>query len=189
MRQRARQVTDREIISAMLDEMDTLHLALHDAPFPYVVPLNFGYEWQDESLVFYFHCAKEGYKLRLLARDPNVCVSASRFISYAQGSVKGHLHDYRCVIARGVAENIDPRQDAQGFEHAHRLLLAHNRRDAQDVHSTAMQHIMLWRILCRAQDVTAKAEIVPHSVQEVAFAPAKADGVPLDESHIPGIKK
>ena len=96
MRQRKRQVTDKATICAMLDAMDTIHVAMHDEPFPYVVPLNFGYDWEDK-LVFYFHCAHEGYKLDLLHKNPHVCVNASSFISYAGASVKGHLHDYRSV--------------------------------------------------------------------------------------------
>lgn len=65
MRQSKRQVTDKATICAMLDAIDTIHVAMHDEPFPYVVPLNFGYDWEDK-LVFYFHCAHEGYKLDLL---------------------------------------------------------------------------------------------------------------------------
>ena len=64
MRQSKRQVTDKATICAMLDAIDTIHVAMHDEPFPYVVPLNFGYDWEDK-LVFYFHCANEGYKLDL----------------------------------------------------------------------------------------------------------------------------
>lgn len=53
MRQSKRQVTDKATICAMLDAIDTIHVAMHDEPFPYVVPLNFGYDWKDK-LVFYF---------------------------------------------------------------------------------------------------------------------------------------
>ena len=69
MRQRKRQVTDKATICAMLDAMDTIHVAMHDEPFPYIVPLNFGYHWEDK-LTFYFHCAHGGYKLELLHQKP-----------------------------------------------------------------------------------------------------------------------
>jgi nitroimidazol reductase NimA-like FMN-containing flavoprotein (pyridoxamine 5'-phosphate oxidase superfamily) len=39
---------------------------------PYIVPLFFGYKW-DEKLVLYFHCAKEGKKLDCLAKNDRVC--------------------------------------------------------------------------------------------------------------------
>ena len=181
MRQQAREVTDRRIICAMLDAMEIIHVGMHDEPAPYVVPLNFGYAFED-SLTFYFHCAQEGYKLELLAANPYVCVTAAQFISYAGGSVKGHLHDFRSVIARGVAGRIPP--ESEEFDRAHRLLLAHNHRTLQPGDAQAARHIQLWRIVCRPEDVTAKTEIVPRCIEEVPFAPAQGDGVPLDERHI-----
>ena len=183
MRQKARQVTDREIICAMLDGIDTIHLGIHDQPFPYVVPLNFGYEFGD-VLTFYFHCAHRGYKRELLERDPHVCVTASRFIAFENGSVKGHLHDYRSVIARGVARRIDPEREAEAFERAHALLLLHNGRSASEVHTTAMRAIELYRIDCLPEDVTAKAEMPPRRAEEVPLVQREGDGIPLDESHI-----
>ena len=39
------------------------------------------------------------------------------------------------------------------------------------------------------EDVTAKAESTPKSPKDVAYAPAKGDGVPLDESHILDMQK
>ena len=187
MRQKARQVTDRAIICAMLDEMDTMYLGIHDEPAPYVVPLNFGYAF-DQDLVFYFHCAKSGHKLDLLRRSPHVCVTASQFVSYAGGSVKGHMHDYRSVIARGTAQEIDVQKEPEAFYGALDRLLRHNHRDPEDADSPVTRHISMWRIVCRAEDVTAKAEIVPQTPQDVPFAPAEPDGVPMDESHILDIR-
>ena len=155
---------------------------------PYVVPLNFGYTF-DDDLVFYFHCAKAGYKLALLQKNPHVCVTASQFISYAGGSVKGHMHDYRSVIARGVAQRIDPDTEPQAFRRALTGLLVHNHRHPDDEDSPVARHIQMWRIVCKAEDVTAKAEIVPKAIQEVPFAPPIADGMPIDESHILDAKK
>ena len=183
MRQKARQVSDRAIICAMLDQMDTMYVGMHDEPYPYIVPLNFGYTF-DDDLVFYFHCAKAGYKQDLLARNPHVCVTASQFVSYAGGSVRGHMHDYRSVIARGVAQQINPDREPEAFRAALENLLIHNHRDPADADSPVVRHIQMWRIVCRAEDVTAKAEIMPKTPAEVQFAPAVADGMPIDESHI-----
>ena len=183
MRQKARQVTDRSVICSMLDGMDTIYVGISDEPAPYVVPLNFGYTFEND-LVFYFHCAESGYKLDLIKKNPHVCVTASRFISYAGGSVKGHMHDYRSVIARGKAEEIDAAKEPEAFLGALRILLEHNHRNPADADSPVTRHIRLWRIVCPAEDVTAKAEIVPKTPQDVPFAPAVADGVLLDESHI-----
>ena len=70
MRQKARQVTDRALICAMLDEMDTMFLGIHDEPAPYVVPLNFGYALEEDTLVFYFHSHRRGRSWSCWRRIP-----------------------------------------------------------------------------------------------------------------------
>lgn len=184
MRQQKREVTDRRIICAMLDKMDTIYVGMHSEPAPYVVPLNFGYELLGDELVFYYHCAKKGYKLECLGKNPYVSVTASRFISYAGGSVKGHMHDYQSVMAQGIAQEISAEQEPDAFSHALKKLLIHNHRAPEQADTPAARFIRIWRIVCRMDDVSAKAEIVPHTPEETEFAPAVGDGIPLDESHI-----
>ena len=73
MRRKDREITDRALIAGMLDMAEILHIAVKNEPFPYVVPVNFGYEWRADELTFFFHSAGEGLKLdllRLLKRDP-----------------------------------------------------------------------------------------------------------------------
>ena len=183
MRQRNREITDPAIICAMLDRMEIMYLGMNDGPAPYVVPLNFGYSL-DEDLTFYFHCAKAGHKLECLARDPNVCVTAASFISYAQQSVKGHLHDYRSIIARGVARQIDPEKEPEAFLTGMERILVHNHRDPADAATPVMKHLQIWRVACRWEDVSAKAEIPPKTADEVEFAAPLGDDLPIDDSHI-----
>ena len=52
MRRKDREVTYRELISGMLDMTEILHIAVKSEPFPYIVPVNFGYEWSGDELVF-----------------------------------------------------------------------------------------------------------------------------------------
>ena len=183
MRQKAREIRDREIISAMLDQITVLHLAVKDTTFPYVVPLNYGFEWQGDELVFYFHSAKAGMKLDLIRQDPHVCVNAADFISYAEGPYRGHLHDYRSVTANGIAEEINPETDADLFMHAHECLLRHNHRKMQPGDEAAMRYISLWQIRCPVEMVWGKAEIVPHSVDEVPFYRGPGDGTSVSDQH------
>lgn len=187
MRQKNREIKEKAMICAMLDSMEILYLGMSDGPAPYVVPLNFGYTFE-EKLVFYFHCARQGYKLDCLERDPHVCATAASFISYADASVKGHLHDYRSVIARGRAERIDPEKEPEAFRQAMEQILVHNHRDAAQADTPLMKCLQIWRVVCLPQDVSAKAEIVPKHPQDVPFAPAGGDGIAIDDSHILDIK-
>ena len=168
MRRKDREVTDRALISGMLDMAEILHIAVKNEPFPYIVPVNFGYEWCGDELVFYFHSAKTGMKLSLLRADPRVAVNAAEFVSYAEKPYRGHLHDYRSVTAFGAAEELSP--DSDVFLHAHEKLLEHNHRTMQPEDGPVMGQISLWQIRCKAEDVAGKAEIVPKTAAEIPFA-------------------
>ncbi len=55
----------------ILQRADVCRVAIHDEPAPYIVAMNFGYEAGKETAIF-FHCAVEGRKLELLARNDAV---------------------------------------------------------------------------------------------------------------------
>ncbi len=74
MRRTDRQVTDINGIREIIELCRTCHVAMCDADgSPYIVPLSFGYELENKSLALYFHCAKQGRKLDILSRRPDVC--------------------------------------------------------------------------------------------------------------------
>ncbi len=66
MRRKDREVTDINEILKIIEKCDSMTLALLDEDKPYLLPMNFGYEYENEKLVFYFHCAKQGKKLEII---------------------------------------------------------------------------------------------------------------------------
>ena len=70
MRRQDRAVDDPTIIKAFLHRCKMVTLAIHDEPFPYIVPLSYGYEVNDDGLIFYFHGAAEGHKVDLYEKNP-----------------------------------------------------------------------------------------------------------------------
>jgi nitroimidazol reductase NimA-like FMN-containing flavoprotein (pyridoxamine 5'-phosphate oxidase superfamily) len=64
---------DREELEAVLRGADACALAFALADEPYVVRLNFGYEWEGALPLLYFHCAREGRKLEMMRANPRVC--------------------------------------------------------------------------------------------------------------------
>ena len=70
MRRKDREVTDLAVIREILDKARVLRLGLNDEGCPYVVPLHYGYEMDDEGkLAFYMHGAKVGHKVDLVKAD------------------------------------------------------------------------------------------------------------------------
>lgn len=73
MRKSNREVTSHEELIAILDQCDVCRLGLSDDGQPYIVPLNFGYRWDDAGLTLFFHCAGEGRKLDIIRHNNRVC--------------------------------------------------------------------------------------------------------------------
>ena len=62
MRIKDREITDLTKITDTLRRADTIRLGLYNGPYPYVVPLSFGFEADNGNITLYFHGAKEGLK-------------------------------------------------------------------------------------------------------------------------------
>ncbi len=70
MRRKDREITDFDQMIEIINKCDVCRIALNDEGFPYIVPLNFGMDIEeDQQVVFYFHCAMEGKKLDLIRKD------------------------------------------------------------------------------------------------------------------------
>jgi nitroimidazol reductase NimA-like FMN-containing flavoprotein (pyridoxamine 5'-phosphate oxidase superfamily) len=109
MRRLERNIERMEDILSVLDHSKICHLAMVGKDnLPYVVPLNFGYEYKGSQLSLYMHCAKEGQKLDILRSNPSVCFeadSASGLISGPQAC--DFSQKYESVIAFGQADIVE----------------------------------------------------------------------------------
>jgi nitroimidazol reductase NimA-like FMN-containing flavoprotein (pyridoxamine 5'-phosphate oxidase superfamily) len=72
MRRSDREINDRELIDSLIRECDVCRLAFAAADVPYIVTMNFGFSAGDKR-VLWFHCAPEGRKLDLMAKNNRVC--------------------------------------------------------------------------------------------------------------------
>lgn len=72
MRRKDRQVNNVPDIELIISRCDVCRIAFADKNTPYIVTMNFGYCQGDPSC-FYFHCAPEGRKIDLIARNNYVC--------------------------------------------------------------------------------------------------------------------
>ena len=68
MRRKDRAVTDRAQILDILSRCHCCRLGFQDKEEVYIVPLNFGYTESDGHLTLYFHSARQGRKIDLIAR-------------------------------------------------------------------------------------------------------------------------
>ena len=73
MRRKDREVVDQKEIMRIIDKCKVCRIAMQDKAGLYIVPMNFGYTYEDSQLVLFFHSAKEGRKISALKENRNVC--------------------------------------------------------------------------------------------------------------------
>ena len=120
MNRKDREVTDFDEILSLINSCDTIRLGIYNGEFPYVVPLSFGFEAEDNKIVFYAHCAIKGLKLDLIGENPKVCVETDAMNGYAE-TERGVTTDYRSFIGFGTAEIADDADTVKGLD----LLMQH----------------------------------------------------------------
>ncbi len=126
MRRADREITDFSEQLKIIENCDVCRLALNDDSYPYILPLNFGAEVIDGTLVLYFHGATQGKKYELIAKNPLASFEMDCKHRLDSAEEQGYctMH-YDSVIGRGVVE-ILPEEDKL---HALTVLVNHYHRD------------------------------------------------------------
>jgi len=73
MRRFDRQIKDHDEMVDILQRADVCRIAFADGTKPYIVTMLFGFLWEEEHPVLYFHSAGAGKKLEMMAVNNQVC--------------------------------------------------------------------------------------------------------------------
>ena len=109
MRRNDREVTDWNEILGIVQRCELCHIAFHGEEYPYMVPLNFGFETRDKQLFLYFHGAAEGRKHKLLRKNPKVAFVMEHMqgISGSENGIACRCSAfYESVMGEGTLEYI-----------------------------------------------------------------------------------
>lgn len=166
-----REVFDPVLIEEMLKHFHHVNIAMNDEDgYPYVVPLNYGFEIKNDKLFVYIHCMKIGKKINLLQKDARVCLEFSAFNDFPDQPYKGHRHDYRSVIAKGRLKLVDANEDLETFKRGYDLLYLCNGRPITPLESRkVMPNLYIGKIECDWNDVSAKSEFPLRTIEDVPF--------------------
>ena len=72
MRRNDREVKDKALIEQFIAKEQIIRIAFYDNGDLYIVPLNYGFIYENDKYVFYFHGAKAGRKFELSKSSPMV---------------------------------------------------------------------------------------------------------------------
>ena len=102
MRRANRETTDLNEIKKIVDECKVLRIATKDEEGLYVVPLNFGYSYENGKFTFYFHSAKEGRKIDAFKANEQVAFEMDcEHELLDAGKACGYSYKFASIIGTG----------------------------------------------------------------------------------------
>ena len=108
MRRKDREVTDQEEIQKIFDDCKVCRIGIVDEDGPYIVPMNYGYVKEEGKVILYFHGAREGKKIDLIRKNPNVGIELDYKHELAEGKIAfQYSYYYASIIGKGTASIID----------------------------------------------------------------------------------
>ena len=153
MRRMDRKIQNRGEIIDVLRRCDTVRLGINGEPFPYVVPVSFGFEDTGGGLEIYFHGAAQGFKHDLLDKNNRVCVEADIFHKYTETANGGVTALYESFIGFGTAGVVTGDEAAKGMD----LILAHCRYEGFVYDKNALKMMRIYKIVL--SEMTGKRNI------------------------------
>ena len=108
MTRREQQITDINEIIDILEKSKVVHVGMIDGDEPYVVPMNYGYIFEDGKLTLYLHGAKRGRKIDALMANPKVFFEMCCDVTPFEGDVACRYGTtYASIMGRGLASVIE----------------------------------------------------------------------------------
>ncbi|MBD3949708.1 pyridoxamine 5'-phosphate oxidase family protein [Tuanshanicoccus lijuaniae] len=160
MRRSDRLITDVEEIKTILDSVKFLHCGLFDEEYPYVVPLHYGYEYDDENdkWTFYMHGAPEGKKVDLIKQNGKVCLQIDTDVIPVDGGEVACMHGalFKSVMAFGHARLLETPEEKIA---ALQVLMTHQVGREFPFNEKMVGYVAVIKV--EVDTLTAKAKLTP----------------------------
>lgn len=140
MRREDKEVKDPGKLEEIIRSATVLRVAMFDEPYPYLVPVSFGYR----DGIFYFHSAPAGRKIELLQRNNRVGfeVEVESELMAADTPCKWSVA-YASVMGAGMAFFVE---DLHEKWHALETIFRHYTSNPFEIPLSALAHVALIRI-------------------------------------------
>lgn len=155
MRRKDREITNIDEKLEIIDSCKVFRLGLSQNNMPYIVPLNFGYDYNNGELVLYFHCAKDGRKIDIIKENPDVCIEMDTGHELIEGTLDCEYgYGFKSIIGEGVCYIIDDEDEKiLGLSR----LMVHQVGGKERTHFPMLDRVIVCKVVVKS--FTAKARI------------------------------
>jgi nitroimidazol reductase NimA-like FMN-containing flavoprotein (pyridoxamine 5'-phosphate oxidase superfamily) len=152
MRRKDREITDLNSIVEIIRKCDTCRISLFDEEYPYIIPMNFGFEKNGDQLMLYFHAAHEGKKIDLIKK----CNRASFEMDCSHRLITGekacdYTMEYESVCGTGIIEILEPQDRVIALKH---LMKQYSSKDNFEFSNSIVNAVTVLRL--KVNSITGK---------------------------------
>ncbi len=134
MRRKDREITDLEVIKDIISNCNIIRIGLSDNDlYPYIVPMNFGYEFNESEICFYLHGATAGRKYDLINKN-KVCSFQMDCDNVLDFEGKDATMRYRSVMGKADIEMLKDGDKKRGLD----ILMANDERTCEFDYETSI---------------------------------------------------
>ena len=141
MRRTDKEISERALMSQIIDHAQVCRLGLAMDNTPYILPVSFGFDGN----AIYFHTAKEGRKIVFLAANNRVCFEFEhgvQVVRHDSSPCKWTL-SFQSVIGYGtVLELTEPTEKLDGLNH----IMTHYSGRGWPISAKDAEDIRVWKI-------------------------------------------
>lgn len=112
MRRNEREIKELETIQTIINRCHCCRLGLVEKNRAYIVPLNFGYTYEGEKHILYFHSALEGRKIHLLQENPQASFEMDTNYKMLHHEIAcEYSAKYQSIIGHGHVHFLETKED------------------------------------------------------------------------------
>ena len=118
MRRKDRQVNGEEALREILDACQVVRIAMQDEEGLYIVPMNFGYDYENGKLALYVHSAREGRKVSAFRRNGQIAFEMDCGHELVEGNQAcQYSYRYKSIVGNGeIVELENPEDKTKGLQ-------------------------------------------------------------------------
>ena len=114
MTRREHQIFDIDKILEILEKSKVVHIGMVDGDEPYVVPMNYGYTYENEKLTIWLHGATTGRKLDIIRKNPKVFFEMEcDLVPFDCDVACKYGLSYSSLMGKGIATIIENSEEKQ----------------------------------------------------------------------------
>ncbi len=99
-------------IQDIVASCEVIRLGFIDSGEVYIVPLNFGYSFEEDGYIFYFHSAKAGRKVELVKSSPMVGFEMDANYQLAPADIACNCSSrWQSIIGTGLVKQIEDNRE------------------------------------------------------------------------------